>query len=257
MIKYNLTILVLVLILSSCEKVVNIDLKNAESMLVIEGKIDNSGNPAKVTISKTVPFSNDNLYPTVTGAKVTVTDNLGNTYIFSEQSSGIYTNASLVGTSGTKYSLKVELNNNVYTSSSTMPMPVIIDSIKQDKITLSEPIIFVRAFFKDAPGFGSKYQLVEKVNGKQNKIPFLFDDIYLDGGIVPYELIDQDAKIKVGDTVNVEIRAIDDNIYKYLRGLQDNTIGGTVPANPESNITGGVFGFFSAQTSFKKQVIIK
>lgn len=252
-----LFITTMMIVLSSCEKVINVDLKNAEPKLVIEGIINNSGDPAKIYISKSVPFSNDNIYPIISGASVKVTDNAGNNFLFTESSPGIYTNASLIGVPGRTYNLSITANGQSYSALTKMPEPVKLDSLQQGKIIISKPTIFVSAVFNDPTGFGNKYQFVEYINGKRNKTIFLIDDMYQDGGKITNECMDEDAEIKKGDTVQIEMRCIENAIFRYMKGLEDLNTGGTVPANPESNISNGALGYFSAHTSQKKTILIK
>src|SRR5258708_35543923 len=63
----------------ACKKVIQVDLKNAVSRIVIEGEVTNTIQPYEVRISKTVNFSAGNTYPPVTGARVTITDSSART----------------------------------------------------------------------------------------------------------------------------------------------------------------------------------
>ncbi len=251
------SITILFAIFSSCEKVINVDLNKAAPNLVIEGIIDNSGNPAKINISKSVAFSNSNTYPVVTGALVKITDNAGKSFQLTETSPGVYTNLSLIGVPGRTYNLTVSVAGQTYAATSSMPVPVALDTLLQDKIIISKPTIFVSAAFNDPPGFGNKYQFIETINGKQFKTIFMIDDMYQDGGKITNELIDEDADIRKGDTVQIEMRCIENNIFRYMKGLEDLNIGGTVPANPATNISNGALGYFSAHTTKKKSIVIK
>jgi Domain of unknown function (DUF4249) len=249
--------LLFAVLLMSCTKVINVDLKNATPEIVIEGIVDNSGLPAKVTISKSVSFSTGNIYPAVTGAIVQITDNTGGNYRLVENPAGIYTNPTLTGVPGRTYSLSVIAGGKSYTAVSTMPSVVVLDSLIQDKLSLTKPTIFVSAVFSDPPGFGNNYQFIETVNGKRNKTIFILPDIYQDGGIIENQLLDEELKLKAGDRVSVEMQCLDKNVYRYLKGLEDLQTGGTVPANPETNISNNPLGYFSAHTSQKKSIIIR
>jgi Domain of unknown function (DUF4249) len=243
--------------LASCEKVINVDLKNAEPKIVIEGVINNSGDPAKVTISKSVSFSIPNTFPPVTGAVVKVSDNAGNNYTLKENGAGNYTNASLIGVEGRTYNLSITAEGKNYTASCKMPPQVNLDSVFQEKLTFTRPLIAVNALFDDPKGFGNNYQFIETINGKRNKTIFILDDLYQDGGTISNQLIDEDAKLKAGDVVQIEMQCVDKNIYRYLRGLEDLQFNNSVPANPESNITNNALGYFSAHTSQKQTITIR
>jgi hypothetical protein len=249
--------LLITLTLASCEKVINVDLKNAEPKIVIEGAVDNSGNPAKVMISKSVAFSVNNNYPSVTGAIVKVTDNLGNSFTLTESPNGTYTNASLIGVPGRTYTLNVTAEGKNYTAISQMPSIVAFDTLLQDKIIFNKLIKFVTAVFDDPQGFGNYYNFIVTVNGKRNKNIFTLDDIYQDGGTLENQLIDQDADLKTGDVVQVEMQCINKLTYKYLLGLEDLAGGNTVPANPDNNLSNSALGYFSAHTAEKKLITIQ
>jgi hypothetical protein len=254
---YILLMIITALTFTACEKVINVDLKNVESKIVIEGIIDNSSNPAKVIISKSVSFSTANTYPPVTGATVKIIDNLSNNFTLTETTRGTYTNAALIGIPGRTYTLTVTAEGKNYTAVSTMPQQVYLDSLFQEKITLTKTIIVVNALFDDPAGFGNSYQFIETVNGKRNKAIFILDDQFQDGGTIANQLIDEDIKLKAGDLVQIEMQCVNRTIYRYLLGLSDLQLGNTVPANPETNISNNALGYFSTHTSQKKTIQIR
>ncbi len=244
------------IILASCEKVINVDLKSATPKIVIEGIVNNS-DPAKVVISKSVSFSNTSTYPAVTGATVNISDNAGNTYTLAETVAGTYTNALLVGVPGSTYTLAVTAEGKNYTASCTMQPPVNMDTLYQETLTVTAKSIIATAEFTDPAGFGNSYHFVETVNGKRNKTIFVVDDLFQDGGLISYQLFDEDLKLKAGDVVQVEMQCIDRVVFRYLRGIQDLQFNNTVPANPDNNISNNALGYFSAHTAQKKTIVIR
>lgn len=246
----------LCLLFISCEKVITTELKKAEPAIVIEGTITNNA-PGKVTISKSVPFSNNNNFPSITGAKVSVTDNTGRNFVLSESTPGTYTNASLVGIPGRTYTLNITAEGKNYIATSVMPSPVKLDTLIQDRIILTSSQITVNALFTDPPGFGNYYHFIETINNNRSKIIYVLDDLYQDGGITEVQFWDDVLKLKAGDVVQIEMQCIDKNIFRYIRGIEDLQVGGTVPANPESNISNNALGYFSAHTSQKKTITIR
>jgi Domain of unknown function (DUF4249) len=257
MMKKYISIAILIFTITSCEKVINVDLKNADPKLVIEGVVDNSGKPAKVVLSKSVAFSINNIYPAVSGATVKVIDNLGNSYTLSENPLGTYTNATLIGVPGRTYNMTVQAEGKTYTASSRMPLQVNLDSVFQEKITITKPIVFASALFVDPVGFGNYYNFIQTVNGKRSKNIYAIDDIYQDGGIVINQLFDQDNSLKPGDKVKIEMQCINKLTYRYLVGLQDLQFNNSVPANPDNNITNNALGFFSAHTAQVDSLVIQ
>ncbi|MDQ2753003.1 MAG: DUF4249 domain-containing protein, partial [Bacteroidota bacterium] len=85
------TFFFLVLCLSSCTKVINVQLKEAEKQLVIEGSVAYGDTSfPQVKISETKSFEDDNSFVGVSGATVTIQMNNGTTYHLFEGATGIY-----------------------------------------------------------------------------------------------------------------------------------------------------------------------
>ena len=259
--KYLLVSMLLLALFASCEKVVDIDLKNSEPRLVIEGAVDDAGNPAKVTIGKSVPFGQSNTFPKVSGASVTITDNLDNSFVLAETSAGIYTNNTLQAVVGRTYFLSVMHNGKTYTAASTVPRKMAIKALVIDADVVSGPpgsdlIKVVGTVYDDLTGFGDHAQVVQTINGNHDRRTHVTDDFYIDGGSLPFYASIGDIKLKKGDVVQHELRFIDKQVYKYLSAIQLINDGNTIPDNPTSNISGGVLGFFSAHTSETKSIVI-
>lgn len=243
---------------SSCEKVINLNLKNEAPRLVIEGTVDDTGNPAKVIISKSAVFSANGDYPKVTDAVVKITDNLGNTFSLAETSAGTYTNATLIGVVGRTYHLSVMLDGKSYTASSTIPRKASLDSLYVDNNAIGNAgQKWIGVVYKDPVGFGDNVQVVQTINGKEDRITHVAYDLYDDGGSSSFFITTGKIKLKVGDVVKEELRFIDKNVLRYLLGVQNLADGFTIPENPNSNISGNVLGFFSAHTSQTKEIVVQ
>jgi hypothetical protein len=251
---------------TACEKVINVDLKNAEPRIVVEGVLDNGGNPATVRITKSVSFSNTTSAPTVSGASVKISDNVGNNFILTETTPGVYTNNTLVGQIGKTYTLTVQNAGITYTGKSTIPRQAPIDTIYQERVTLPSSTPggtaslgkIVSLVYTDIPGFGDNAHVVQTINGKIDNSLIVGDDQFTDAGNTPFQLYPNvNTKLKTGDVVKIELRFIDKAVFRYLTGIQEIQGGNTVPANPDSNLSGGCLGYFSAHTSETKTIIIQ
>lgn len=254
--KCTIIFLLLLSVLTSCKKNISVNLNNAPSQLVIEGIVTNIST-AQVTLTKSVKFSDDNVFPTVSGALVVITDNLGNSYNLTESTPGKYINTTLTGVPGRTYHLSVTAEGNNYTASSVMPQQVTLDTLLIDKISFAgDRVTIIKPQYTDPSGFGNNYQFIETINNIINKKIFVWDDKLNDGGTSTRPLIEADSTINKGDTIKVEMRCIDKNIFRYFTTLQDIQYNSATPANPTSNIIGGCLGYFSAHTSQKKKVII-
>jgi hypothetical protein len=257
--KYSL--LIALTVFAACTKVIDINLNDAAPQLVIQGNVTNQAGITTVSISKSVNYSQDNVFPTVSGAVVTIKDSTtGITTPLAEITPGTYQTANIVGTPGHTYLLNVLVNGATYKASSTMPSPVTLDSITfQVNSGFGQTLINPMPNFQDPAGINNNYQFIQTINSKITKKIFVFDDRLSDGRYISRQLFNDSAYIQSKDTVQLEMRCIDKNVYEYfkqLSGLDPTNGQPTAPTNPVSNISGGVLGYFSAQTTQKKNAIV-
>jgi len=242
-----------------CKKVIDVDLKNADTQLVITGEVNNRPGPYHVNISKSVNFSSDNIFPPVSDAFVTITGN-GLIDTLAETMPGDYTTHNFTGVPGFTYQLHVETDGHVYTATSKMPQAVHIDSI-----TFLEGIdnrLYPVVNFQDPPGVVNFYRFIEYAdNASFNSIGenSIFDDRLSDGRYINLALYDDNdsSRIKPGIKLTVEMDCVDENVYNYFNGLlQISSPGSPSPGNPPTNITGGALGYFSANAKTLRVVEI-
>jgi hypothetical protein len=249
---------VFMVLTTGCTRVIDLKLGNVSRQLDIEANITNRGSSQVIYLRSNVDFSDSNNYPPVGGATVSVSDEAGNSYVFTETQPGTYTSPAFTGTSGTAYTLQTAVNGQSYTATSTMPAVVRMDSLTDKNRPLNrhqdgrdEKVISV--YYQDPPGIANQYRFIEWVNGVQVKSVLTYDDQLTDGRYVTVDLLEQDIDIYVGDIVRVEMDCIDRPIYTYwfaLESQQANNFNGAVaPANPPTNISPAVLGYFSAHTS--------
>ena len=111
----------------SCEKVIDIQVRESDTKYVIEGIVTN-GPGCKVYITRTKPFNENNDFEKVSGAMVKVKDNnIEHTLI--ESAPGVYETIRINGTPDHVYRLAVTINNQVFTAVCSMPQPVLMDTL--------------------------------------------------------------------------------------------------------------------------------
>jgi len=240
-------LVVTILSLSSCEKVIQLDLNSSTARIVIQGNVYDRPGPYLVRISKSVNFDQPSDYPPVTGAKVQISDNAGQTEVLTESSSGTYVTAKLRGIPGRTYSLSVQAENEIYQASSFMPYAVNPDSIYFSSSLFSgEKVTIVR--FNDPQVFTNYYHLIYFINNIQQKEFYILDDELFQGTTIKYSLYPRDSDIKLvkGDNVTVWLESIDHGVYEYFRTATSDDGQSASPANPVSNISNGALGYFNA-----------
>lgn len=250
-----------VLILCSCEKTITPDLNTVASQIVIQGEILDAPGPYTITINRSVDFYADNDFPGVTGAVVTIEDDEGIDSL-KEVSPGKYNTQHLQGKRGHTYLLKVLVEQQMYTASTTMPQPVNLDTVTFLTTGGGESRISAVANFQDPLGVANYYRFEQSINNVSFiKDIFLLDDRLSDGRYITSELRMDSAYLRPGDRITVTMFCLDENVYNYWYQLRQSSGGGpfntTVsPANPTSNISNGALGYFSAQTAVSKQTIV-
>lgn len=250
-------------LLVSCQKVIDVKLENGATLYVIEGIITDQAAPWQVSISQTKDFSDDNNFPGLSGAMVTIEHN-GMVTALSEKSSGIYQSPALQGIPGDTYHLTAIIQGQSFTAASTMPMPVELDSIYITTGRFSKDKL-VTTVYKDPAGILNYYRSVQYVNGKKEKTIFVDNDEFTDGQLVKSPLNfdngtdDSTRKIKSGDLVRIDLLSIDPMVYKYWYSLEEGGTGNGwngSPSNPASNISGGAMGYFSAHTQRSRSIVV-
>jgi hypothetical protein len=250
--------LFLLLSLTSCEKVIDIDLNEADKKYVIEGVLTDQPGSCQVLVSTTVAFNNGNNVPGVSGAAVTITDDRGNTTTLRETIAGTYIASTLAGVPGTVYRLSVTINGQAYQARCTMPQKVNFDSLSTTDIDMfGDKTKLAVATYQDPLGKGNCYRFIQYVNKIKEKTIFVNNDELIDGKLVNdnlflfYDDDEEDRKMKSGDSLRVEMLCIDPAVYKYWYSLSASATGenqSATPANPVTNISGGALGYFSVHT---------
>ncbi len=245
------------LFLTSCQKVINIDLNSSAPTIVIEGNINDQPGPYIVTVSRTVNFNQPDTFPPISAAFITIADNHRHTDTLVESSPGVYSTTKITGSPGRTYTLKVITNGKTYTAISTMPMAVTFDTLTPfSQVGFRDTNLYVSAGFKDPSKQTNYYRFREAINYTVKPSIFVTDDQYENGRYINY-VLKSDSSLKSGDVVIVEMQCIDEATYQYFNTFNEAS-GATnlTPANPASNISNNALGYFSAHTSRYKGLVI-
>lgn len=253
--------------LCSCEQVIDLDLNGAEKKYVIEAVVADKAGTARVLISQTKDFDQDNNFTGISGATVTITEAGGATTVLGETIAGIYENSGLVASSGKTYSLSVKIGSNQFSAVCTVPQKVNLDTVYvSDEFLFTETRKIVNTEYKDPAGRGNSYRFIQYVNTKKENQILIQNDEYTDGRYVNTKLFyfsddddDEEEGIKSGDEIKVDMLCIDPAVFKYWYSLSRSatgTSGQATPANPVSNMQGGALGYFSAHTLQTKSFIV-
>ena len=268
-----------VITLSSCEKVIDIDLNESDNKLVIEGKINNLGE-CSVKLSQVKNYDQDNEFPGVGDAIVVIYDDLGNLDTLEYDMEGRYYSEEIIGTPGVTYSLNIFWNNKTFTSVCKMPELVQIDSLSlRREVFFVDTTLITIVHFNDPGNVNNYYRYLYSVNDLSINNYFVESDKFYNGlkvetRIPIFELNPNGGAgggpggpgnpgpgPVVPDTIKVEMWGIDKSMELYYRTLSASIDAASgqqaAPANPESNITGNALGYFSAYSISKASIIIE
>ncbi|WP_207534846.1 DUF4249 domain-containing protein [Desertivirga arenae] len=248
------------MLLASCEKVVDLDLKDSEPKLVIEADLSDLDTNHVVRISKTIPFTETNKFNGLSGAQVVLSAPGGQKITFTETETGVYKSPRFAGAPGTKYSLEVNVEGKVYTASSTMPLAVKLDSLGFRKLSFfGDEVIVPLAYYKDPKDAKNQYLFLIKAKDEEVQ-ESLTEDRFTNGNDVTETLFTDLDDLAEGDSLEVEMRGLDLPVYKYYFAIaQISGEGGppVAPSNPNSNFNNGALGIFNAHTTSKIKTVVK
>jgi len=277
--------------LSGCEDVIDLKTETGPTQLVVDGWITNQPGTQTITLTWSTAYFDKNPIKPVLGAKVTVTDNLGKVYQFTDaDGTGKYTwgklNTDTLGHIGGKYSLRIEHEQEVYTSKNEIKRVPKIDSLVYTNETLpftpddGQKKGYIAEFYaRDFAGTGDTYWIKEVLNGKTNvdkaeKISIAWDAAFgagapSDGLIFIQPLrrsITYDSLYQAGSHVGVELHSITNEAFYFLQQIVEQSSNGGLFATPIANIKSNVvnadpngrkaLGYFGASAVSRMETVI-
>jgi len=248
---------VFLFLLSSCEEVVNPEIDPGFSQLVIDAWITDQPGEQVIKLRRSSPYFDNRPAAGVTGATVTVTDDSGNLYTFTDpDQNGDYVwmpadPAVSLGQIGRSYSLLVSVDGETYTAVTHIKRVPEIDSIfyeyREEELGQPEGY-YAELYARDLPGVGDSYWIKAWKNGvflnKPQEINLSFDGAFSAGGnadgltfIRPIreginrvpdtadDAVDNDEvpPYALGDSIYVEIHAIPNEAFYYMLEVRTQT----------------------------------
>lgn len=261
-----LSALVLTLIVvTGCEKIIEIDLSEAKEAIVIEATITSNKLPFTVWVSKTSPYFGTKSKNPVSGAIVSVRVENGKARYFVETAPGLYQMEKIIALPGYWYVVDVEYDGITYSARSYLNEVVPIAELGFsyfDGFGFFDSGYKVNTYIRDPANKENYYRLKYYMNGKSSDDRgeiTLYSDQLFDGKEIG--LSQRSVVFQENDTLTVELQSIDKAAYSYFSTLE-NISGSEMrqsasPTNPISNFSNGALGYFSAYSFNRKTVIIK
>ncbi|WP_170178355.1 DUF4249 domain-containing protein [Flammeovirga pectinis] len=259
-----ITLSLFLLIGTSCEKVIDIDLKDASPELVIEAVIYKGENDFTVKVSRTAPYFDNTPTEKIDNAKVSLKFE-GETLDIPNVGRGEYITF-LNAKVNTAFLLEVEVDGKSYSATTDLIEKVAIDSVYYEYQEAFGPreagyTVFVQ--FTD-PAATNFYRLTHSLNGvyqNGNNDLQVMEDSKINGNKTHFPI--RGKIFEVGDKIDVQFIHFDEASYDYFNSLADiiNTGGGpnggsAAPGNPLSNWSNNALGYFSAYSYDTASIII-
>jgi Domain of unknown function (DUF4249) len=262
--------LLLPLAIISCEDKISPTLESAEPILAVDAWLNNNPGAQVIVLTLSQSYFDGTIPPAATGAVVSVNDDKGNTYSFTEDAAkpGNYVwkpvGSEVFGIVGSTYKLSIQLKEEIFESSSKMGRVPKIDSITFDKTKRTgstDSVTRAEFWSTDPKGIGDAYWVRSYKNGvplnKPSEINIAYDAGFSAGsadGVVFITPIrrginsnDRDSNDKPispivpGDSMNVQIHSITLQAFNYLNqvGIQTDRPGGfqELFATPLANVS--------------------
>lgn len=281
--KHLILILISVIGLSSCESLLQIDTPTSLNNIVVESNLSTMLTHWEVKISETQAYYNQDSVKGVESALVVISDNLGNKDTLVHQGKGIYHSSSVKNcVPGNTYFLRIEYNGELYEASDYCRFQNPIDTFTAYYLPENNGFIekgwYAFEQSQESELEGDYYEWnVYKNDTLQDQFGFILDEdanrdvSFFNMDIDPDNPLDGIAKgilprpfpfrFEPGDTIIIEQNCINRNYYYYLLTVQNQlNRSGTPfdppPANPNSNISNGGYGFFNVRNVVTARTII-
>jgi hypothetical protein len=233
------------MLLNSCQQVVDIKLNTENPRLVIEASINwqkgTVGNQQKIKLTTTTNYYT-NTIPTVSGAVITVKNSANTVFNFIENgTTGEYFCTNFVPVLNETYTLKVVVNGQNYSATEKMTaVPTITNIAQISNGGITGNRIEVKAYYNDTPNVDNyylyKYQYVNTI--KPNF--YTDEDRFFQGN--QFFSISQKDDLKAGDQILITHYGISQQYYNYMNILLSITgnQGGGPFQSPPATVKGNI-----------------
>jgi hypothetical protein len=261
-----------------CTEVIELDIEQAQPVYIIEGMVTNRSQHHSMQISKSIGFYDEGPTPGVSGALVSVQDNVGNIYPYYESDSiGIYvSNEIFEGVPGRSYTLSIDVDGHHFTAKDSLrsiqEIESLVWSFSMNKYQWEDMI-------EDPADTGYLFEVLLTTSEPQETKDYYFfrvyrndslqtDDgqsiYYADDAIVGEKIEDfpAPAYFRYADTARFEVYSMTPDAYKFWNDMQMNIMNdggmfGSVPANVHTNLQGErVLGFFQASSVVADSLVV-
>ena len=221
-------LVMMTILLVSCEDPISVDLNDAAPRLVVEASLDwekgTSGNEQTIKLTTSTPYFDTEIVNDVLGATVRVTNtNTQQIFVFQDLNNGLYTTSSFVPILNDSYQLEVIYDGETYSATETLtPVTEILEVSQSLEGGFDDEILDVNIFFMD-PEDEENYYLMRFIEeGDQFPVLETQSDEFSNGNLID-EFFEKDGdtgtqeeEFVVGDTVTISLYGISERYFNYI-----------------------------------------
>lgn len=244
----RMIILLFTAILAACERVLDIEIREEQPVLVIEGSLTTKREPHTIKLYYTRPVIAGTAASVVSRAVITLKDNVGNIETLRELGNGVYEISNIRGREGRTYTLSVAFGDNTYEAISTMPrLSMEADTLefkyKNKQLLYPEEGYYPFIGGQDLEGLGDFTQYKIFRNGKflnKAKEINLFRDKYVDGNRIGNYELEIDSPFVSGDHIRIEAWSLTEAHYNTLADIREQLSNSGLFASPLPNVQSNI-----------------
>lgn len=242
----------------SCETVINADLDTGPAQLSVDGTVTDQPGPQVIRLTQTAAYFSNAKPPVASGATVSVTDDAGKTYAFTDpDNDGYYiwqppTTRDTLGRIGRTYKLAVKWNGDDYSATSELNRVPTVDSIvfRNERLTpVSQRFGYQAEFYARDPAGAVDYCRVRFYrndtlqNGTQ-RIILAYNGAFrgsanTDGLMFIRPIRQQanpDSLYRMNDRVRIDIQSVTEEYFDFMEQVNTQINNGGLFAQPPANV---------------------
>ncbi|MDL2315369.1 DUF4249 domain-containing protein, partial [Bacteroidales bacterium OttesenSCG-928-C19] len=237
-----ITLFLLLITFSGCEKEIDFKYNSIDKLYIIEGRLNNE--TTEVIITQTQDMDEIIGSSGLDNAIVTITSDNGITETLQYEDDGYYRSPSeFTGNPGGIYTLSVSIDNELFSSRSTMNKQTQIDTVYFQWLKIvKERMMMCVVEIQDIPDEDNYYCYYMYRNGEKYTWGLL-NDRGNDGKVMEEYIFcmweenenDDEYILHEGDEISIEIHTIDQRAFDYLYSLM---LSNRTSSNPISNFKG-------------------
>ncbi|MEQ8478899.1 DUF4249 domain-containing protein [Fulvivirga sp.] len=273
--KYIIAIIAIV-VFTACEETVQLDLKESESVVIIDGLVSDQFKNQYVKVSRSIDFYAEGTSKAITNATVSVTDGattynyIHNPTLDSDNDGVYFSTVPFSGEVGKTYQLTVQVDGTNYTAEDNLYPVTAIDSltviVNEDEFDEPERknYFYEILFYAHEPQETKDFYLFKFYRNDTLVLDSPTDIYFSNDDLLAEEIngIPTASFYKLGDIGKVEMYSISNAGFIYYNDLinllqSDGGMFGSPPVNPRTNIEGGALGFFQASSVVSESIKVE